>query len=77
MNGGTLVRGGQKKNASKSKIRRRRRSEDGMEKLAEHVGRRGVCQVSTGMKTNGEGTCRNALLIVWSGRYSECNVKEK
>ncbi len=44
---------------------------------AGHVSRRGVRQVSTGMKTNDEGTCGNALLIVWSGGRCEFNVKEK
>lgn len=34
---------------------------------AEHVSRRGVHQVSSGMKTNDGSACGNALLIVWSG----------
>lgn len=43
----------------------------------EHIGRCGVRQVSTGVKTNGEGACGNALLIVWSGGYGECNAEGK
>lgn len=43
---------------------------------ARHVSRRGVRQVSTGMKTNDEGACGNALLIVWSGGCREFNVQK-
>lgn len=44
---------------------------------AGHVSRRGVLQVSTGVKTNDEGACGNTLLIVWRGRRYEFNIKEK
>lgn len=43
---------------------------------AGRVSRRGVRQVSTAMKSNDEGACGNALLIVWRKGCCECNAEE-